>query len=154
MSCWINVSFYQVWNISPMFCSWALYKITTYHFTLPELSCPSHCVLIRKNVGGSLLEHVLIQVLFLRLHSLRSNSSKLLSLLYFFFPDTVYREMMENLLTPLLTQPNRSLVRYSVYHCLPSSTNTFIGRAAHIAMLDSELFIEKLICTSAAKYFQ
>ena len=72
----------------------------------------------------------------------------------FLFVDTVYREMMENLLTPLLSQPNRSLVRYSVYHCLPSSTNTFIGRAAHIAMLDSELFIEKLICTSAAKYFQ
>ncbi|XP_046857546.1 protein FAM135A-like isoform X2 [Xenia sp. Carnegie-2017] len=66
----------------------------------------------------------------------------------------VYREMMENLLTPLLNECNRCLVRYSVYHCLPSSTNTFIGRAAHIAMLDSELFIEKLICTSAAKYFQ
>ncbi|CAB4027272.1 FAM135B-like isoform X1 [Paramuricea clavata] len=76
--------------------------------------------------------------------SLRSNSQEYI----------VYREMMENLLTPLLNQPNRSLVRYSVYHCLPSSTNTFIGRAAHIAMLDSELFIEKLICTSAAKYFQ
>ncbi|XP_028399377.1 protein FAM135B-like isoform X3 [Dendronephthya gigantea] len=76
--------------------------------------------------------------------SLRTNSQEY----------TVYREMMENLLTPLLNQPNRSLVRYSVYHCLPSSTNTFIGRAAHIAMLDSELFIEKLICTSAAKYFQ
>ena len=47
-----------------------------------------------------------------------------------------------------------NLIRYSVYHNLPSSANSFIGRAAHIAMLDSELFIEKLLLVSALDYFR
>ena len=47
-----------------------------------------------------------------------------------------------------------NFIRYSVYHNLPSSANSFIGRAAHIAMLDSELFIEKLLVVSALDYFR
>ncbi|PFX27339.1 Protein FAM135A [Stylophora pistillata] len=65
-----------------------------------------------------------------------------------------YREMIDNLLKPLEGRKDMNLVRYSVYHNLPSSANSFIGRAAHIAMLDSELFIEKLLLVSALDYFR
>uniref|UniRef100_A0A1I8F8I1 Uncharacterized protein n=1 Tax=Macrostomum lignano TaxID=282301 RepID=A0A1I8F8I1_9PLAT len=45
-------------------------------------------------------------------------------------------------------------VRYDVHFiCFPSSTNSLIGRAAHIAVLDSEVFLDKFISVSAAKYF-
>jgi len=65
-----------------------------------------------------------------------------------------YREMIDNLLRPLEDRKDMNLIRYSVYHNLPSSANSFIGRAAHIAMLDSELFIEKLLLVSALDYFR
>ena len=52
------------------------------------------------------------------------------------------------------TTTTTTLVRYDVQHALPSNTNALIGRAAHIAVLDSELFIEKFLVTSALKYFQ
>lgn len=67
---------------------------------------------------------------------------------------TAYREMIDNLLKPLEDKKDVNLIRYSVYHNLPSSANSFIGRAAHIAMLDSELFIEKLLLVSALDYFR
>lgn len=47
-----------------------------------------------------------------------------------------------------------NFIRYSVYHAIPSSANSLIGRAAHIAMLDSELFIEKLLLVSVVDYFR
>ena len=68
--------------------------------------------------------------------------------------------MVTNILGPIVQQQrggtNRTttLVRYDVHHALPSNTNALIGRAAHIAVLDSELFIEKFLVTSALKYFQ
>ena len=62
--------------------------------------------------------------------------------------------MMNNILKPLEIQEEVNIIRYSVNHVIQSSANSFIGRAAHIAMLDSELFIEKLILTSACRYFQ
>ena len=80
--------------------------------------------------------------------------------LFFFFVifvspiATAYREMIDNLLKPLEDRKDVNLIRYSVYHNLPSSANSFIGRAAHIAMLDSELFIEKLLLVSALDYFR
>ena len=69
------------------------------------------------------------------------------------------------------------LVRYDVHHALPNNTNSLIGkyphlpftfdeiiimiymiiisgRAAHIAVLDSELFIEKFLVIAVLKYFQ
>ena len=64
------------------------------------------------------------------------------------------------------------LVRYDVHHALPNNTNSLIGkfnqedfivlsmnsffsgRAAHIAVLDSELFIEKFLMIAVLKYFQ
>ena len=49
-------------------------------------------------------------------------------------------------------EPN--VLRYDVFHALPNnSANSFIGRAAHIAVLDSELFIEKFLTVVALKYF-
>jgi hypothetical protein len=66
----------------------------------------------------------------------------------------IYREMVTNILRPIQANPNITFKRYSAFHCLPSGTNNFIGRAAHIAVLDSELFVEKLILVSVAKYFR
>ena len=74
--------------------------------------------------------------------------------LLFILPGTAYKEMIHNLLRPLEDRKDVNLIRYSVYHNLPSSANSFIGRAAHIAMLDSELFIEKLLLVSALDYFR
>ncbi|PAA57085.1 hypothetical protein BOX15_Mlig001885g6, partial [Macrostomum lignano] len=62
----------------------------------------------------------------------------------------VYMEMVSNLLQRL---SKVLTVRYDVHHCFPSSTNSLIGRAAHIAVLDSEVFLDKFISVSAAKYF-
>ena len=78
----------------------------------------------------------------------------LISLCLLSFTGVAYREMIDNLLRPLEDRKDMNLIRYSVYHNLPSSANSFIGRAAHIAMLDSELFIEKLLSVSALDYFR
>jgi hypothetical protein len=71
-----------------------------------------------------------------------------------FLLGSVYVEMINNLLEPILRNPSITFVRYNAFHNIPTSTNNFIGRAAHIAILDSELFVEKLILVSAAKYFK
>ena len=61
-------------------------------------------------------------------------------------------EMMQNILGRL-REARVNLVRVSVDHNLPTSANSVIGRAAHIAMLDSELFIEKFVSQHIAQYF-
>ena len=61
-------------------------------------------------------------------------------------------EMMQNILTPL-REGKVNLVRISVDHSLPSSANSVIGRAAHIAMLDNDLFIEKFVSLHLSQYF-
>ena len=67
----------------------------------------------------------------------------------------VYREMLKNILRPIQESKNiRTFKRFSAFHTLPSGTSNFIGRAAHIAVLDSELFVEKLVVVSVAKYFR
>ena len=66
----------------------------------------------------------------------------------------VYSEMVSNLLQPILYKSDLELVRYDVVHALPNTANSIIGRAAHIAVLDSEIFIEKFITVSALKYFK
>lgn len=75
------------------------------------------------------------------------------SLSTLFFLGRVYKEMLDNIMNPLMAQEEVNIVKYSVHHPMPSSPNTFIGRAAHIAMLDSELFLEKFILCVAHKYF-
>ncbi|XP_022657922.1 uncharacterized protein LOC111248975 isoform X2 [Varroa destructor] len=67
-----------------------------------------------------------------------------------------YREMVHNLLGPVMARSGKScqFVRFDVHHALPTNTaNSLIGRAAHIAVLDSELFIEKFMVVTGLKYF-
>uniref|UniRef100_A0A3Q0T4B1 Family with sequence similarity 135 member A n=1 Tax=Amphilophus citrinellus TaxID=61819 RepID=A0A3Q0T4B1_AMPCI len=66
----------------------------------------------------------------------------------------VYAEMIENLLLPVLQNKDCSLVRYDVIHALPNTANSLIGRAAHIAVLDSEIFLEKFFLVAGLKFFQ
>ncbi|XP_059614432.1 protein FAM135A [Phlebotomus argentipes] len=65
----------------------------------------------------------------------------------------VYREMVHNIVAPIMARPELTLVRYDVHHALPHTANALIGRAAHIAVLDSELFIEKFLLVAGLKYF-
>ena len=62
--------------------------------------------------------------------------------------------MVHNILGPLMNNDKVTLVRYDIHHALPSTANALIGRAAHIAVLDSELFIEKFLLVVGSKYFQ
>ncbi|XP_002169426.4 protein FAM135A isoform X1 [Hydra vulgaris] len=64
----------------------------------------------------------------------------------------VYKEMLDNIMNPLMVQESINIIRYTVYHPMPTSADSFIGRAAHIAMLDSELFLEKFILVAASSY--
>ncbi|KAK7501141.1 hypothetical protein BaRGS_00007626 [Batillaria attramentaria] len=66
----------------------------------------------------------------------------------------VYQEMVENILMPIVKTPTCTLIRYDIFHALPSTANTIIGRAAHIAVLDSEVFIEKFLLVTGLKYFK
>ncbi|KAI1894720.1 hypothetical protein AGOR_G00118650 [Albula goreensis] len=65
----------------------------------------------------------------------------------------VYTEMIQNLLLPVLQNKDCNLVRYDVVHALPNTANSLIGRAAHIAVLDSEVFLEKFFLVVGLKYF-
>ncbi|XP_041102428.1 protein FAM135B-like [Polyodon spathula] len=66
----------------------------------------------------------------------------------------VYAEMINNLLQPLLDAKECNLIRQNVFHALPNTANTLIGRAAHIAVLDSELFLEKFFLVAGLNYFK
>uniref|UniRef100_A0A671WZH4 Family with sequence similarity 135 member A n=1 Tax=Sparus aurata TaxID=8175 RepID=A0A671WZH4_SPAAU len=66
----------------------------------------------------------------------------------------VYAEMIENLLLPVLQNKDCNLVRFDVIHALPNTANSLIGRAAHIAVLDSEIFLEKFFLVAGLKFFQ
>ena len=62
--------------------------------------------------------------------------------------------MLLHLIQPIVDNPKVNLVRYDVIHHLPGRTaDNFIGRAAHIAMLDSEVFIQKFVFANCVKYF-
>ena len=61
-------------------------------------------------------------------------------------------EMMHRILEGM-REARVNLVRVSVDYALPVSTNSMIGRAAHITMLDSELFIEKFVLLHLMQYF-
>lgn len=70
------------------------------------------------------------------------------------FIGAAYREMVHNILYPIISKPEVTFVRYDVHHALPNTANSLIGRAAHIAVLDSELFIEKFLVVTGLKYFR
>lgn len=62
--------------------------------------------------------------------------------------------MANNILERLVTRAGLNIVRYDVHHALSgNNANSLIGRAAHIAVLDSELFIEKFMVVVGLKYF-
>ncbi|XP_029079918.1 protein FAM135A isoform X1 [Monodon monoceros] len=65
----------------------------------------------------------------------------------------IYSEMIHNLLRPVLQSKDCNLVRYNVINALPNTADSLIGRAAHIAVLDSEIFLEKFFLVAALKYF-
>ncbi|XP_024082502.1 uncharacterized protein LOC106663063 [Cimex lectularius] len=67
---------------------------------------------------------------------------------------SAYKEMVHNIMWPLVRKREVTLVRYDVHHALPNTANSLIGRAAHIAVLDSELFIEKFLIVAGLKYFR
>lgn len=63
--------------------------------------------------------------------------------------------MIHNILSPMLSRSDLTFIRYDVQHALSNTTaNALIGRAAHIAVLDSELFIEKFLLVAGLKYFR
>lgn len=66
----------------------------------------------------------------------------------------MYAEMIQNILQPVLQNKDCNLVRYDVIHALPNTANSLIGRAAHIAVLDSEVFLEKFFLVAGLRYFQ
>ncbi|XP_026351157.2 protein FAM135B [Ursus arctos] len=66
----------------------------------------------------------------------------------------VYAEMIDNLLRPLVDAKDCTLIRHNVFHALPNTANALIGRAAHIAVLDSELFLEKFFLVAGLNYFK
>ncbi|XP_078073149.1 protein FAM135B [Mustelus asterias] len=66
----------------------------------------------------------------------------------------VYTEMINNLLQPVTETEDCTLFRYDIFHALPNTANALIGRAAHIAVLDSELFLEKFLLVAGLNYFK
>ncbi|XP_043825495.1 protein FAM135B isoform X2 [Dromiciops gliroides] len=66
----------------------------------------------------------------------------------------VYVEMINNLLQPLIEAKDCTVIRHNVFHALPNTANALIGRAAHIAVLDSELFLEKFFLVTGLNYFK
>lgn len=70
--------------------------------------------------------------------------------------DTVLKQVMDSMCTNVLRKMERAgvnMVRVTVQHSLPTSTDSVIGRAAHIAMLDNELFVEKFATCHLVQYF-
>lgn len=62
---------------------------------------------------------------------------------------------VHNMVSPLAARASTvSVVRYEIQHALPHTASALVGRAAHIAALDSDLFIEKFLLVSALKYFR
>ena len=66
--------------------------------------------------------------------------------------DQIELEMIQNLIQPM-ERANVNLIRYNIDHVLTMNSSSLIGRAAHVAMLDSMAFVEKFIIVHCAKYF-
>ncbi|KAH7728549.1 hypothetical protein AAVH_03860 [Aphelenchoides avenae] len=70
---------------------------------------------------------------------------------------TVYSEILANINESIATSPKRTtLVKYTVSHPLGNvpRSQQVMGRAAHIAAVDDESFIDTLISVSVVKYFR
>lgn len=60
--------------------------------------------------------------------------------------------MLDNILEHT-KERKTNIVRFTVDHLLDSSTNSLIGRAAHIAKLEDVRFVEKFVVLHCTKYF-
>lgn len=78
----------------------------------------------------------------------------IINLLFVATIGAAYREMIHNIIHPIINKTSVTFVRYDVHHVLPNTANSLIGRAAHIALLDSDLFIEKFLVVTGLKYFR
>ncbi|KAG6444680.1 hypothetical protein O3G_MSEX003543 [Manduca sexta] len=127
--------------------------------SLRDASDPRRSFLYRLSERSQLhqFKHILLcgsgQDRYVPLHSARLElckaAAKDMSLL-----GQAYREMVHNMVAPLARASSVSVVRYDVQHALPHTASALVGRAAHIAALDSDLFIEKFLLVSALKYFR
>lgn len=109
-----------------------------YHLSeAPSMECFNHIVLL------SSLQDKYVPYHSAKLSPLSKDGS---------LQSTLSLEMMQNILEPL-RERKVNLVRISADHSIPTSANSIIGRAAHIAMLDSELFIEKIVTLHLVQYF-
>ncbi|CAJ0596242.1 unnamed protein product [Cylicocyclus nassatus] len=68
---------------------------------------------------------------------------------------SAYREMMSNVHDDIVTSDRTTVaIRYSTWHSISSpKASRFTGRAAHIAAVEDDIFIEKLFAISALKHF-
>ena len=109
-----------------------------YHLSeAPSMECFKHIVLLSSTQDKYVPHHSA------KLSSLSKDGS---------LQSSLSLEMMQNILEPL-RERRVNLVRITVDHSIPTSANSLIGRAAHIAMLDSDLFIEKLVLLHLVQYF-
>ena len=70
--------------------------------------------------------------------------------------NSMLKQVMDSMCANVLREMERAkvnMVRVTVHHCLPTNADSVIGRAAHIAMLDSELFVEKFVNCHLVRYF-
>ncbi|KAK6725729.1 hypothetical protein RB195_004195 [Necator americanus] len=68
---------------------------------------------------------------------------------------STYRDMLSNVHDDITTSDRTTVaIRYSTWHSISSPrASRFTGRAAHIAAVEDDIFIEKLFATSAFRYF-
>ncbi|EPY77802.1 hypothetical protein CB1_001179001 [Camelus ferus] len=131
------------------------------HIQLYNLSI-SRISFIGHSLGNIIIRSVLTRPRFRyylnKLHTFLSLSGPHLGTLYnnstLVSTGPVYAEMIDNLLRPLVEAKGCTLVRHNVFHALPNTANALIGRAAHIAVLDSELFLEKFFLVAGLNYFK
>ena len=70
--------------------------------------------------------------------------------------NSVLKQVMDDMCANVLQEMEQAkvnMVRVTVHHSLPTNTDSVIGRAAHIAMLDNELFVEKFVSCHLVRYF-
>ncbi|MCJ8735587.1 hypothetical protein PDJAM_G00248840 [Pangasius djambal] len=130
--------------------------IQLYNLTVGRISFIGH------SLGNVIIRSVLTRPRFRcylsKLHTFLSLSGPHLGTLFnnstLVSTGPVYTEMINNLLRPLMDTPECRVIRHNVFHALPNTANTLIGRAAHIAVLDSELFLEKFLLVAGLEYFK
>ena len=85
-----------------------------------------------------------------------------LSILYLFITSTgntvlnagkVYRDMVSNLLKPVIASDQTTLVRYDVFFGLKNNVSTAVAGTAHADIAAHPVFLDKFINIVAPKYF-